>query len=68
MEMNDPRRLLQDTVLPFNPEDARKIADMHEDDENIPEVVRCLCSIKQSSGLMVQCEVGKHFLGNFETS
>ena len=68
MEMNDPRRLLQDTVLPFNPEDARKIADMHEDDENIPDVVRCLCSIKQSSGLMVQCEVGKHFLGNFETS
>ncbi len=47
---------LPDTVLPFNPQDARLIADMHENDD-IEEIVKCVCTVREENGLMVQCEV-----------
>ena len=51
---------LPDTVLPFNPQDARLIADMHENDD-IEEIVKCVCTVREENGLMVQCEVSWNF-------
>ncbi|XP_054168436.1 uncharacterized protein LOC128965712 [Oppia nitens] len=47
-------RLTPNTCLPFW--DARTIAEIHENDD-IEEVVHCVCSAREESGLMVQCEL-----------
>jgi len=33
------------------------VAEIHENDE-IDELVHCVCDAREESGLMVQCEVG----------
>jgi hypothetical protein len=48
-----PQMVVSNTTLPFW--DARTVAEIHENDE-IDELVHCICLAREESGLMVQCE------------
>lgn len=43
-------------TLPFNIHESERIVAAHDDD-NIEELVKCICSEKNEVGLMAQCEV-----------
>ena len=48
-------------TLPFNVQKAPEIA-KEQDNDNIDEIVKCICPLLEENGLMVQCEVCYHKL------